>query len=210
MIDQLIAAYRAKNYRLFEADVKNYNLNIFGIRAASRVPNAFDDLMGQMWKYQCKWNLRTYPATTDPGLYWLEHPMNQLGTGILKPGQYLGCWQIGLHQGKYEALVQIKPMTVLRDDDKDKELDFDTTKEQTGLLGINGHRAAENGQSTEVGKWSAACQVLQNRQIINPDNQQVKVFEFDYFMHLNKLAAANFGNSFTYTLFEEKDIAWDF
>jgi hypothetical protein len=235
-VDKLIAALKKKGYKVAEDDTKNYNLNIVGIRNSTQVPNSFDDTIVMFWKFQGKWNIRTFPCTTEPGNYWLLNPSNVLGTGILKEGQYIDTWEIALHQGKYEALCQRKPVTAIRDFDKDAQLDFNapdlttlkktTTKtatetidkwtdaagkvmwiEATGLYGINIHRANENGKSVLVDKWSAACQVLQNRQIFHPDNQTVKVYEFDYFLHLAKQRAVNFGPKFTYTLIRDKDIA---
>jgi len=205
--DKILTVLRAKAYKVAEADTKPFNLNLVGIRAHPGKPNAFDDTMLAFWKYQGAWTMRSFPCTTDPGLYWLENPMNKNGTGILKEGQYENLWQIGRHQGKYEALVQRSACTVIRDFDRDKELDYASGKEETGLFGLNCHRAAENGASIEVGKWSAACQVLQNRHINNPDNQLIKVFEYDYFMHLCKQRGQHWGLDFTYTLINQKDIA---
>jgi len=192
--DQLIETLKAKGYVIFENDTQEYNLNIIGIRAISREPNSFDDLFVVMWKYSGSWYFHVHTGTTDPGTYWLEHPLNKLGTAILKPGQYRGCWQLGLHQGKYDALTQRKKVTVLRDDDKDKELDFDTAKEETGFFGINQHRANSKWESVQVDKWSAGCQVRND-----PD-------EYDDFIYWCKQAEKLYGNSFTYTLIEEKDL----
>ena len=62
----------------------------------------------------------------------------------------------------------------------------------TGLFGINHHKAGKS--STQVDKWSAGCQVQPNEAL------------FDIEMKIFKQAAANWGNSFTYTLLESKDI----
>ena len=132
-----------------------------------------------------------FPITTDPGLYWRENPMNLKGTAVLKEGQYRGMWKIGKHQGKYEALKQVKPCTVLRDANKDGKIDF-TGEEDTGLFGINHHRAGSH--STRVDKWSAGCQVQPNRTL------------YDIEMALFKASAKEWGNSFTYTLIHERDL----
>lgn len=205
-INNLLRVANEKGYKIFDNDTKNYNINIWGIRHRDPKANAFDDLIVVFWKFLGKWSILSFPCTTDPGKYWLEHPINVNGTGILKEGQYPGVWEIGKHQGKYTALVQVKPLTLIRDNDKDSELDYDAKKEETGLFGVNCHRANENGKSTSVDKWSAACQVFQNREIFNPENTLVKVFEFDYFMHLCSMAAAAHGNSFTYTLIRDTDL----
>ena len=120
--------------------------------------------------------------------------MNKLGTGILKEGQYPGMWAQGLHQGKYTALKQVKPCTLIRDNNKDSKLDFNSGREEKGIFGINGHRANAKRESIQVDKWSAACQVLANP------------FDFDWVMETCEESAEIWGNSFTYTLINEKDL----
>lgn len=237
-VDKIIAVLKNKKYIVYDNDVKNYNLNIVGIRSDIQKSNSFDDLITVFWRYQGKWELRVFPCTTDPGTFGLVNPQNPNGTGILKEGQYIDTYKIDLHQGKYEALCQrLKPVTAIRDFDKDDILDFyspDLTKlrkvekktsdeiicewydsnnklmwrETTGFYGINIHRANENGKSVQVDKWSLACQVSQNRHIFNPDNQSVKVYEFDYFMNLCKKKVESFKeNKFSYTLINARDFA---
>ena len=203
-IDELLNVAQKKGYKVFDNDSKNFNINIWGIRAVPGVVNAFDDLIVVFWKYNGLWNVRYFNATTEPGRYWLNNPINTNGTAILKEGQYKGIWKIGLHQNKYTALVQVGNATVIRDNDKDSELDYNVSVE-TGLFGINCHRAGANGQSITVDKWSAGCQVMQNEQIqISESN--TPMYAFDYFMLLCEQAAEIHGNSFTYTLITERDI----
>lgn len=205
-IDKIVAVLKAKGYPVAEDDKKNYNLNLVGIRTMNNAVNSFDDLMAVFWKYNSEWTLRVFPCTTDPGLKGLITPQNPSGTAIVKEGYYKDVWHIGMHQGKYKALTQQNPITVIRDFDKDSQLDFNSGKEETGIFGINCHRANENGKSIQVDGWSLGCTVLQNRQINNPDNQLVKVFEFDYFMYLcqNKVDNGN-GTGFSYSLISSKD-----
>jgi hypothetical protein len=145
-----------------------------------------------LWKYKGKWNVKTYEATTDPGLYYLENPINVNGTAIMVPGQYRGAYSIGLHHGKYEALRQKKPMKYFRDNDRDKQFDLNESNiyEEIGYTNI--HHASYTS-STIVGKWSAGCQVLSS---INDWNEFIKIC---------KLSKDAFGDSFTYTLINEKD-----
>jgi len=153
----IIKTLSKKGYAYFDNDTKPYNLNIFGIRTEDTTVNKFNDWLGYTWKYNGLWSLMMFQATTDPGLYWLQNPMNVKGTAILKPGQYRGMWEVGLHQGKYEALKQVGKCTVIRDFDRDGELDFDSGKEETGLFGINMHHASYTAKSENVEKWSAGC-----------------------------------------------------
>lgn len=236
-IDKIVAVLKSKGYPVAEDDSKDYNLNLVGIRSNNQTPNSFDDLFTVFWKYHGMWTLRVFPCTTDPGSTWLldkDGKGNPMGTAIMKEGYYKDLWHLGLHQGKYEALKQCSPVTVIRDFDKDNVLDFyapDLTRftkkeitsngmktvewydasnrlvwrEQTGIIGLNGHRANENGKSIEVGSWSASCQVLQNRQISNPDNQIVKVYEFDYMMYLAKKYFATWRDKISYALINSRD-----
>lgn len=186
------AAILRKGYVLFQ-NAKGYDLNLFGIRTNNVEENTFNDIVGVMYFFDGRWSTFLFPATTDPGLYYLSNPMNVDGTAILKPGQYRGAYQIGLHKG-YTALVQAAPLPVYRDDDRDGTLDFDETTVQTGMFGINIHRASSSHPSTQVDKWSAGCQVVQDP------------LHFDFLMSLAQKAADIYGNSFTYTLLTENDL----
>ena len=131
--------------------------HLIGVRSKANEKNKFDDSLYLvngpiMFRYTC---------TTNPGTYWLKNLLNPKGTAVLKPGQYVDSWKLGLHQGKYEALVQAKPITVYRDADKD-DLAEEDGKEDTGMFGINIHHANASAISSFIDKWSAGCQVLNN------------------------------------------------
>ena len=134
-----------------------YPFMLVGIRSFANIPNEFDDLMGVVEGEKVTW----YTSTTNPGTHWLKNLMNPKGTALLKPGQWVDSWKVGMHQGKYEALVQCKPITVFRDKDKDAIAE-ETAVTDTGLFGINIHRANPKGISKYIDKWSAGCQVLNN------------------------------------------------
>lgn len=183
---------KSKGYELY---TRPYELNIVGIRNKSTKPNRFDDTIVVFFKDdRGKWNLFQYPATTDTGTYWLENPMNAQGSALLKQGQYKDAYKIGLHRGQYTALVQRKPVTVIRDYNRDAVLDFNNGKEQTGLYGINIHRATPSGSSQYVDKWSAGCQVFQNSE------------DYDEFIKMADRHKRLYGNSFTYTLIDQRKI----
>lgn len=151
-----------RNYNLQELkneftklNYKWFDFHFIGIRSKADVPNTFDDLFIVVDKDK----LSYYTCTTNPGTHWLKNLLNSKGAAILKPSQYVDTWQIGLHQGKYKAFCQVKPVTVYRDknlNDKSEE----TLITDTGLFGINIHRANEKFVSKLVDKWSAGCQVL--------------------------------------------------
>lgn len=184
-----------KDYLVFEKDDKPFNLNIWGIRSQDNTPNTFNDLFVYFWRYNNIWNLLKFTGTTDPGLYWLEHPGNPMGTAILKESQWRGMWEKGLHRGKYPALVQKGICEVIRDADRDKELDFDNGVIDKGLFGINHHRANSKHSSVEVNKWSAGCQVQDD-----PHNFDVSIKIVD------EAIETGWANSFTYTLIGEGDL----
>lgn len=100
-----------------------YELNIVGIRSRNVLPDRFDDEIHVFYKAKpFLWDYHIFRATTDPGTFWLKNPMYPKGTAILAQGQYRDAYQIGLHQGKYKALVQVKPVKILRDYDRDAKL----------------------------------------------------------------------------------------
>ncbi|HEX9510593.1 MAG TPA: hypothetical protein VF939_08920 [Puia sp.] len=184
------AALAEKGYREFS---RPFELNIVGVRADNTKPNLFDDSINVYYKTkEDNWQLHQFPATTDPGTYWLENPLNPQGTAILKAGQYIGSHMIGMHRNKYLALVQQRPVTVIRDYDRKAVLDFLNGKEDTGLFGINIHHALATGITRYVDKFSAGCQVFAN------------VEDFNLFMHLCQRHKQLYGNDFTYTLIDER------
>lgn len=188
---------QAKGYAVFKSEAKPYNLNLFGIRTSDDDANTFNDLVGVMYRREGRWVCFQFPATTDPGVYWREHPMNVAGTAILVPGQYRGSHKLGTHKG-YEALQQCKPVKVFRDGDRDAALDFDVPT-GSGLFGINIHRASARKVSRDVDKWSAGCQV-----VADP-------VHFAFLMALVREAANHWGDRFTYTLLETADFdRWRF
>lgn len=185
------AALERQGYAFF--DQGDYNLNLIGVRAASRRPGPFDDRLLVAFRQAGQPTVFAMALTTDPGASYLRAPINADGAAILKPGQYRGMWEIGLHRSKYTALVQRGVCTVYRDTNRDDTLD-DGPSEQTGYFGINLHHARDVGITTDVGNWSAGCQVLADHE------------EFDLVMALAELAAVRYGKSFTYTLIQEAQL----
>ena len=195
--EQVQKAVESKDYRWFEGG--DYNLNIVGIRNSDtqgKVTNKFDDCVTVSYSVNGEMMFHCLGATTDPGSHWERNLMNKDGVAILVPGQYRGSHIIGLHQGKYEALRQKSPLKVYRDKNKDGVYDFTEESIKEGIYGINIHRATsrEGGKSTQIDRWSAGCQVI----AANSD--------FKLFMELTNKSAKLYGNSFTYTLIESKDI----
>ncbi len=195
-LEQIKRAVEAKGYVWFnDATNKGYDVNIVGVRNSTtgkKVTNLFDDKITLSFKDdKGVWQYYEWANTTEPGKKGVEQYHNVKGVARLVPGQYRGTWTIDKHQGKYDALCQrLKPVTVFRDADRDLEYDEDNT--DTGMFGINIHKAGLD--STWVENWSEGCQVFK------------RVKDFDVFMKICKLAAKIHGNRFSYTLIESKDI----
>jgi hypothetical protein len=102
-----------------------------------------------------------FTCTTNPGTHWLKNLLNPKGAALLKANQYKDTWSIGMHQGKYKAFCQVKPVEVFRDKNLDDKAEETATIDK-GLFGINIHRANEKFTSKLIDKWSAGCQVLNN------------------------------------------------
>lgn len=104
-------------------------------------------------------------GTTIPSIYWLNNTKNKLGTAVLEGDkQYLKIWKRGLHknQDNHPAFVQVNEIEVLRDFNHN-DIAGDSNIKETGLFGINCHRANTNGKTLKIGLWSAGCQVFDEK-----------------------------------------------
>jgi len=198
--EQIQIAIESKGYKWFEDNSnKGYDVNIVGVRNSNtkgRVTNAFDDKITISYKIDGEWQYHEFNCTTDPGTHWVENVLNDRGVAILKPGQYRGSHKLRLHQGKYLALGQKKPMKIYRDANLDGQYDLIEESVREELIGINIHRATSRAgnKSSRVDKWSAGCQVI-------ADND-----DWHEFLDICQSAREIHGNSFSYTLIESKDI----
>ena len=192
--EQIKTALNAKGYKWFEdASNKGFDVNIVGVRnskTGQTVTNVFDDCLTVSYKENGVWKFHCWSATTDPGKKGVMEYHNSAGVARLVEGQYRGSHQLGLHQGKYEALRQKSNVKVYRDANRD--MTYNENKVQEGIFGINIHKAGAD--STYVENWSEGCQVFK------------KAADFEAFMSICRKAAKIHGNSFTYTLIESNDI----
>ena len=198
--EQIQQTVEDKGYKYFHDNLnKGYDVNIIGIRNSKtkgRVTNAFDDTLTISYKIDGEWQYHEFNCTTDPGSHWVKNILNEKGVAILKPNQYRGSHKLDFHQGRYLALRQKSDVTVYRDNDRDNNYDLNESKTDTGIFGINIHRATgrSGGKSIRVDKWSAGCQVIADN-----DNWHT-------FLGICQSAREIHGNSFSYTLIESKDI----
>ena len=193
--EKIESAVKSKGYVYFEDPTnKGYDVNIIGVRNATtgnKVTNVFDDILTLSYKDdKGVWQYHEWMNTTEPGKKGVMEYHNVNGVARLVEGQYRGSHALGLHQGKYEALRQSKPVKVWRD--KNRDMIFDETKIDEGVFGINIHKAGQD--STWVENWSEGCQVFK------------RVKDFDEFMKIVKKSSKIHGNSFSYTLINSSDI----
>ena len=185
-LQNLWDAFKAHGYDRGKDD----KLQLVGVRTGVSATNRFDDTLlviprggGSVMAMDC---------TTDPGSYYLQHPMNTSGCAVLAPGQYLHAFAPGQHKGQYECLVQVEPVTVFRDKNADNVLDY--THPEKGMFGIHIHRANAVVKSKLVDRWSAGCTV-----IADPA-------DFSELMFMVRDARKEGQERFTYTLLEESDL----
>jgi len=190
-LDELKERLRGLGYIFFDGN-KPYNVNLIGVRCKNRIANTFDDHFHIAYRdRELRMRHYIFPCTTDAGTEHLSVPLRSKGTAIVVPTQYRGLWGLGLHAGKYRALVQVEPIEVYRDNNRDNVLNLDPSTIEKGMFGINLHRASSWNNVEEVGRYSAGCQVIQDHK------------DFELVMKVCEVAALEYSNSFTYTLIDE-------
>lgn len=180
---------------------KSGGLNIVNVRSSDRTVGIFNDV--QILFYYSNNSLKVsshkYSVTVDPGMENLINPVNSKGCAIVAAGHYPNVWAYGLHKGEYPALVQVAPITVIRDANKDNKYDYLTRKEmakctivinhdknikylekdgkrhvvEQGLFGINCHRASQWKILKYVGLYSAGCVVHEDPNIFTNDFMKI-------------------------------------
>ena len=122
--EKIESAVKSKGYVYFEDPTnKGYDVNIIGVRNSipgNKVTNVFDDILTLSYKDdKGVWQYHEWMNTTEPGKKGVMEYHNVNGVARLVEGQYRGSHALGLHQGKYEALRQSKPVKVWRDKNRD-------------------------------------------------------------------------------------------
>ncbi|NOT72482.1 MAG: hypothetical protein HOP09_14770 [Hyphomicrobium sp.] len=153
ILPALLREVARKGHSVFTSG--DWNLNLVVQRSNERQAGAEDDLLSVVYKDGGRWIDRSFPCSADPGRKALAERKNPLGVAIIAEGQYRGSHQIGLHRGR-RALVQVGPVTVARDGDRDSLLEPGV--KYTGLFGINIHDDAGVGAEASEG-----CVVLEKK-----------------------------------------------
>jgi hypothetical protein len=99
--------------------------------------------------------LMSAEASTEPGKYYTENPMNSNGAFRIAFGNYQDAWKIGKHHEQL-ALVQCGTLKGYRDLNKDGKRTDDKIYEGDDF-GVNQHTT--NNAPELVGQWSAGCLV---------------------------------------------------
>ena len=192
MLNKTRQILKSKGHKLYE---EPYRLNIVAYRSKVVRSNQFDDEIHVFYiNGQGKWIYHIFAVTTDPGQYWLDNPVHPQGTAFLKKGQYEDAYAMGYHRGVYQALVQVRDVTIIRDYDRKGIFKwFESGYEDTGRFGINIHRARDEGREKVIDDFSAGCLVFADAK------------DYDLFIKLVKIHRDRYSNRFTVTLVDFRD-----
>ena len=188
-IDKIIDRIEASKFTIFQ---KPGEKNIVYLEGVSQnltknadEPNCFNDLR-LVFDFNVSGEPRilgAWEATTEPGYYYTDNPMNPNGAARIAFGQYK-AWQVGIHGNSepHEALIQVGLVRVHRDYNRDMMRTGDAIDE--GLFGINQHHGY-NHPVDDIHTASAGCLVGRTRrehqsfmQIIKQDARYLKNREF--------------------------------
>ncbi|MFB2832911.1 hypothetical protein [Floridanema evergladense] len=171
VVSKIVDYCKVKGYKLF-TDIGELNIvYVEGMDTNGIVnkdePNQFNDvrlvLNSDLKLAKVDENtFANWGATTEPGRYYTNKPMNPGGAARIAFGQYK-AWSVGTHGNSqpHEALVQVAPVSVYRDKNKDGLRTGDRL--DTGLFGINQHWGFDLPPDN-VGTASAGCLVGRTRE----------------------------------------------
>ena len=158
-IERIVNYCRSKKYQLFtkEREINIVYVEGMGTDGTFNIdePNQFNDV-----RMVLDSNLRLiecWSATTEPGRWYTNNPINPKGAARIAFGQYK-AWRVGTHGNSepHEALIQVAPVKVFRDRNKDMKRTEDITEED--LFGINQHWGYDYPVEN-IGLASAGCLV---------------------------------------------------
>ena len=167
MLASKIAQYCAEKYGVPLCD-RQGALNIVYIEGANLdgTPNAdrldeWNDVRYLVGMQGGKWEiLFSQTATTEPGRFYTQNPMNKKGAARIGFGYHEPAWIEGLHKGIQPALVQRGPVRISRDANRDGKRNRKTEPEfASPPVGINHHSTNAKFDSDSIGRHSAGCLV---------------------------------------------------
>jgi hypothetical protein len=144
--------------------IGNFNIiylegvNINGV-LNNDAPDMFNDVRAVFNRERC---LDCWQATSEPGRWYTDFPMNYLGAFRIAFGFHERAWEIGIHgvNDPHEALIQVAEVAGYRDYNKDMIRTGD--QQVTGVYGINQHHGYDLPPNS-IGKASAGCLVGRTR-----------------------------------------------
>jgi len=151
-------------------------VNIMGIRNDSN-PGEWNDSIivnidNKIWKYE---------ATVDPSLYYTKNPMKKQGCAHLCLGFHKNIWIIGMHRGKYTALVQRGgKCKIWRDKNKNFKNDDNIIEYKYSAINLH-HGYSKRGK---IGVHSAGCQVIRSKSEFEDFIRNVKEAGIQKFSYL--------------------------
>jgi hypothetical protein len=184
-VNALLRKLRSNGYRIFDRPLE---LNIIAERSHTVRSEVMDDTLHLLYKdLENKWVLNSFQVTTDPSAYYIDNPIVPQGYGFIKKGQWLNCYARGFHKGR-PALVQVKPITVIRNYELKGIFKTYTGNEQSGIFGNNIH-----DMKGSMINASAGCVVFSRDK------------DYQEFLSLTDVHRNRYGNSFTLTLLDFRD-----
>lgn len=126
LAERIIKYMLARNYKI-STGTRQYNIvYVEGMNADGRLnadlPNCFNDRRMIIQVLDDKPAIiGNWEATTEPGSHYTDYPMNPKGAARIAFGQYK-AWVLGMHgraKSMHEALVQVAPIRIHRDFNKD-------------------------------------------------------------------------------------------
>lgn len=137
----------------------NKNKPLFGfiaIRTSKKFTDGYDDFLLYINGYDL---IEVFACTTKAGIYYVYNPITYgglTGTAVLAPGEYLDTWECHwTYRVGYKSmeLLQVKPVIIGRDGNRNDTIDYSNMQE--GYFGINIH---EGGTFlSKILRWSAGC-----------------------------------------------------
>lgn len=199
-VDAILETMETKGYRVYDSPGVDWNLNIVGVRSDPGAVGAFDDTLAVFQRFRRSWEISYYDITTDPGRFYADQTVNEVGATILKEGQYCGAYALDIHaQGQPSAHLALcqrcGPVTVCHVVGEDDRQAPERLTTETGMFGIDIHHSGAGSAKPPNVRSSAGCQVFADPR------------KFAEFLTKCREAANAFGNRFTYTLLHERDFA---
>jgi hypothetical protein len=158
--DGILGPITRQNFIALQKLIKPFLFVAFDGFLAIRCSEEFDNKASDFLLYVQNQEIKeVLPCTTRAGNYWVYNPITYggiTGTAVMCDGFYPKVWEGALTKrfGIYSLpeLVQVRPVKVYRDGNKDKKID--RTNIQIGMFGINLH---QQGWAFAVDNWSAGC-----------------------------------------------------